>query len=186
VKPVALLTIPVGVLVERSKAQSPWIDYTWRVIDILAGEVAAAAWTPVGLRGQTNRFFAGSAPVELYPTEAPNYRDNLASGVPSLWVVLRPTGGDPPYNLLAVTADPAEGEAATEAGGDLVEAVAMPAAIRQRLELFVAEHDVGRPFVKRQRDGAKPEALARGHARQGARQGVPQGARQGTPPGEIE
>jgi hypothetical protein len=166
-KPVALVTIPVSVLVERSKAQSPWLDYTWRPIDILPGKVTAAPWTPVGLKGETNKFLAGSATVELYRTEAPNYRDNLASGVPSLWVVLRPTDGEPPYSLFAVTADPAEGEAATEAGTDLVEAVAMPRDIRRQLELFVAEHDVDRSFVKRQRDRPKLEAFARRRARHG-------------------
>ena len=45
---------------------------------------------------------------------------------PLLWVVLRPTGAEPPYDVLAVTADPAEGEASTEAGNDLVETVPMP------------------------------------------------------------
>jgi hypothetical protein len=166
-KPLALVAIPVAVLVERSKAQSPWADYTWQVIEVFPGEVTAAAWTPVGLRGETNTFYAGSAMLELYRTEAPNYRDNLATGMPSLWVVLRPTGGDPPYSLLIVTADPAEGEAATEAGGDLVEAVPMPPAIRQHLEAFVTEHDVNRSFVKRQRDRPGPEALARGKPRPG-------------------
>jgi len=161
-KPLALLAIPVGVLMEKSKAQSPWLDYTWRAIDVLPGEVAAAAWTPVGRKGETNTFFAGSATVELYRTEAANYRANLASGAPHLWVVLRPTGGDPPYDLVTVTADPAEGEAATEAGGDLVEAVPMPRQIREQLELFVALHDVDRPFIKRRRDGPELEALGHG------------------------
>jgi len=165
--PLAHVQIPVGVLVERSKAQSPWVDYTWRVIEVLPGELTAAAWPPVGLRGETDTFFAGSATIELYRTETPNYRDNLATGTASLWVVLRPTGGDPPFSLLTVTADPAEGEAATEAGGDLVEAVAMPPAIRQHLEAFVAEHGVDRAFVKRQRDRPQLEALARGKARRG-------------------
>lgn len=168
--PRALVRIPVGVLVERSKAQSPWADYTWRAIDVLPGELTAAAWTPVGPRGETDTFFAGSTTLELYRTETPNYRDNLATGAPSLWVVLRPTGGDPPFSLLTVTADPAEGEAATEAGGDLVEAVAMPAVIRQCLEAFVADHGLDRAFVKRQRDRPQLEALARGKARRGGSQ----------------
>jgi Protein of unknown function (DUF3305) len=168
--PRALVRIPVGVLVERSKAQSPWADYTWRAIDVLPGELTAAAWTPVGPRGETDTFFAGSTTLELYRTETPNYRDNLATGAPSLWVVLRPTGGDPPFSLLTVTADPAEGEAATEAGGDLVEAVAMPAVIRQCLEAFVADYGLDRAFVKRQRDRPQLEALARGKARRGGSQ----------------
>ena len=159
--PVALITISVGVLVERSKAQSPWLDYTWRAIDVLPGELTAAPWTPVGLKGETDKFFAGSAKIGLFRVDVANYRNNLASGAPSLWVVLRPTGGDPPYRLLAVTADPAEGEAATEAGDDLVEAVAMPPSIRRQLEVFVAEHDVDRPFIKRQRDRPQLDAGVR-------------------------
>ncbi len=53
---------------------------------------------------------------------------------------------------LAVTADPSEGEAFTEAGNDLVETVPMPGDIRDTLEAFVAEHHVERAFFKRQRD----------------------------------
>jgi hypothetical protein len=151
---VPLMTIPVGVVVERCKADSPWVDYTWSVIDILPGEVAAAPWTPVGLKDATNKFYAGAASIQLYRTEVANYRDNLTSGTPSLWAVLRATGGNPPYTLQMVTADPAEGEAATEAGDDLVEAVRMPPSICRLLEAFVAEHDVERPFIKRQRDKA--------------------------------
>ena len=63
----------------------------------------------------------GAAEIELYRTETTNYRDNLASGAPLLWVALRPTGVEPPYEIVAVTADPAEGEALTEAGNDLVD-----------------------------------------------------------------
>ena len=78
-----------------------------------------------------------------------------------LWVALRPTGVEPPYEIFAVTADPAEGEALTESGSDLVDVVPMPEAIRVQIEAFVAEHHVERPFYKRKRDRADPEALAR-------------------------
>jgi len=60
-----------------------------------------------------------------------------------------------------VTADPAEGEALTETGSDLVETVPMPAAVRNTIAAFVAEHHVERSFHKRKRDRADPEALAR-------------------------
>ena len=59
--------------------------------------------------------------------------------------MLRPTDGEPPFDVLAVTADPAEGEAFTEAGNDLVETVPMPTAIAEVLEAFIAEHHVERP-----------------------------------------
>jgi hypothetical protein len=148
----ALLAIPVGVVVERHKATSQWIDYVWRSAAVLPGVPVAEPWTPLGSLGDTASFYAGTATVALHRTETANYIDNLASGAPQLWVVLRPTGTDPPYDVLAVTADPAEGEAFTEAGNDLVETVPMPPEIKDALEAFVAEHHVERTFFKRQRD----------------------------------
>ncbi len=59
------------------------------------------------------------------------------------------------------TADPAEGEAFTEAGSNLVEAVPMPAVLRTAIESFIAEHHVEREFFKRKRRRADVEALAR-------------------------
>jgi hypothetical protein len=78
-----------------------------------------------------------------------------------LWVALRRTGVEPPYEIFAVTADPAEGESLTESGSDVVEVVAMPDAVRAIIEAFVAEHHVERPFSKRKLDRPDPEALAR-------------------------
>lgn len=158
---IALVRIPVGVVVERRKAVSPWVDFLWRPVSVLAGEPAAAPWTPLAGAGDVHTFYAGRAVVELFRTETANYLGNLASSAPSLWVVLRQTGGEPPYDVFAVTADPAEGEAFTEAGSDLVDTVPMPATIVQTLEAFVAAHHVDRPFLKRRRDRADPEALAR-------------------------
>ena len=93
--------------------------------------------------------------------ETSNYRDNLSTGAPKLWVVLRPTGVEPPFEIVRVTADPSEGEAFTEAGNDIVEPVAMPEAIWHAIDAFVAEHHVERPFYKRKRNRADPEALGR-------------------------
>jgi Protein of unknown function (DUF3305) len=158
---VPLLRIPVGVLVERRKAANPWIDYVWTSTAVLAGAPEAAPWTPVAHGAEATTFYAGAAEVALFRTETGNYRDNLSSGAPKLWVVLRPTGREMAYELLAVTADPAEGEAFTEAGNDLVEAVSMPEAIEATLAAFVSEHHVERPVVKRKRDRASPERHAR-------------------------
>jgi hypothetical protein len=156
-----LANIPVGVVVERRKAQSAWIDFTWKPVTVLTGVPEASPWTKLTDDGQAATFYAGAGDIALYRTETANYRDNLASGAPMLWVALRPTGTEPPYALFAVTADPAEGEAWTEAGSDLVDVVPMPGPVRAALEAFVAEHHVERPFYKRKRDRADPEALAR-------------------------
>jgi len=76
-------------------------------------------------------------------------------------VVLQPTGGEPPYEIAAVTAEPSEGEAFTESATNLVEAVPMPEVVRATVADFIAEHHVEHSFVKRKRDRANPEAMAR-------------------------
>ena len=157
----ALLSICVGVVVERHKATSPWLDFVWRPVSVLAGVPTAAAWTLLGPAGDMTTFYGGSATIELHRTETANYRSNLDSGAPLLWVVLRPTGAAQPYDVQAVTADPAEGEAFSEAGNDLVETVPMPDTIAETIEAFIAEHHVERPFYKRQRDATEPGVPAR-------------------------
>lgn len=152
----ALARIPVGVVVERRKAKSMWVDYLWRPTAVLPGTPDAAPWTPIDADAETTLFYAGDATIELHRTETTYYRDNLASTMPTLWVILRPTGSEPPYQLAAVTADPAEGEASTDCGGNVVEALPMPREIAETIGQFVAEHHVERPFVKRQRQKAEP------------------------------
>jgi Protein of unknown function (DUF3305) len=156
-----LAKIAVGVVLERHRAQSPWIDFTWKPVTALPGLADALPWTMLAQDGDSTTFYVGAAEIELYRTETTNYRGNLASGAPKLWVALRPTGVEPPYELFAVTADPGEGEAWTEAGTDLVDVVPMPASVHAAIDAFVAEHHVEQPFHKRERDRADPEALAR-------------------------
>jgi len=133
-----------------------WADFLWRPVSILVGKTSAAPWTPLANQAETILFFAGEATIELHRTETVNYRDNLASGAPALWVALRPVASEWPFEILAVTADPSEGEAFTDAGSNIVEAVAMPADIGKAIGRFIAEHHVERPFVKRRRQPAEP------------------------------
>ena len=158
---VPLATISVGVLVERSKSASQWADFHWRPAGVLTGVPDAPAWTKLSDNGERAMFYAGAAQIELYRTETANYRDNLRLETPLVWIILRPVEGDPPYELASVTADPAEGEAMTETGTNLVEAVVMPKPMQETIAAFVAEHHVEQVFVKRKRDRANPEALAR-------------------------
>ncbi len=151
----------VGVVMERRKAKSQWIDFVWRPVSVLPGVPDTPPWTQLESRDEITLFYAGSAEIGLYRSDTPQYRDNLATGTPGLWIVARPTGGEPPFAIVTVTANPSEGEAFTESGNDLVEQVAMPESVREMLEAFVAEHHVEQPFYKRKRQRADPEALAR-------------------------
>ena len=155
----AIVRIPVGVVIERRKAESAWIDFTWRPIAVLPGEPEARPWTMLSETAEGATFYVGPANVELHPSETSNYRDNLSTGEPKLWVVLRPTGAEPPFAVVRVTADGSEGEGFTAAGDDIVDHVPMPNAIWDAIDAFIAEHHVERPFYKRKRDRANPEAL---------------------------
>jgi hypothetical protein len=118
-------------------------------------------WTVLQAAGDVTTFYGGAADIELYRSETAHYRDNLATGTPGLWVIMIPTGVDPPYNILTVTADPAEGEGLTESAVNVVEQVPMPAPIAEIVGQFVAEHHVEREFIKRTRDRLDPESLSR-------------------------
>ncbi len=156
-----LASTTVGVVVERRKAKSQWVDYVWRPVSALPGVPETPPWTRLEGDDEITLFYVGSAQVGFYRSDTSHYRDNLASGNPGLWIVLRPTESDPPYTIMTVTANPSEGEAFTEAGNDLVEQVAMPESVREMIEAFVAEHHVEQTFYKRKQKRGDPEALAR-------------------------
>lgn len=158
---VPLASIEVGVIVERSKGASQWVNFYWRPVNVVVGVPDTPAWTILSEDGDRTTFYAGAAAVELYRTETAHYRDNLQMDPPQLWVILRPVEGNPPYEVAAVTADPAEGEGMTEAGANIVEPLPMPEPLQEAVAAFVAEHHVERTFVKRKRDRANPDALAR-------------------------
>jgi hypothetical protein len=156
-----LLSIPVGVVIERRKAKSPWTDFVWRPVAVLPGVPDAVPWTVLDGDDERTAFYGGASAIELHRSESSGYRDNLSTGAALLWVVLHPTGGDPPYTVAAVTAEPSEGEACTEGAANLVEAVPMPEPIRVTVAEFVAENYVEHSFVRRQRDRTDPEVMAR-------------------------
>jgi hypothetical protein len=150
----------VGVVVERRALDNPWVDHVWLPSAILPGAPAVAAWTVLRQDDGLRQVYAGPHVLSFHSIDTAHYRDNLASGSPKIWVSLRRTDGEPPVNVLGVTADPAEGEAFTEAGDDIVEALPMPPEIAARLAGFIEAHHVERDFYKRRRDAADPEALA--------------------------
>ena len=152
----ALARIVVGVVVERRRARSMWVEFLWRPVSVFVGKASAEPWTPLDTEAETTLFYAGEAVIELHRTETANYRNNLASEAPVLWVVLRPASSERPYELIAVTADPAEGEAFTDAGSNLVETVPMPPDVVAAVASFITEHHVERPFLKRRSQPSDP------------------------------
>jgi len=164
--------IEIGIVIERRRLKHPWADPAWLPVAVLPGAAAAAPWTVLDDGPEATRFYAGAQQIEFNASDTGTYRDNLRSGRPSLWVALCFTDVEPGIEVQIVTADPSEGEALTETGTLIVEAVAMPVEIGERLAAFVEAHHVERAFTKRKRDRADPEAMAlRPRGRGGAKEG---------------
>lgn len=153
--------IPVSVIVERRPAASPWADHLWVPVAVLPAPTVAAPWTVLRREREVTAYIAGQTEIELSSSDTPNYKSNLESGRPVLWVVLRRTLEEPGVELHRVLADSGEAEALITVGGsDVIEPVPMPGPVREAIEAFVAEHHRERAFIKRRRDRADPEALA--------------------------
>lgn len=163
-------SIPVGVIVEKRQSSSPWITHTWGAIGALPGFPQAAPLTLLSTEGTVQRYFLGVATLIFFSAETANYRDNLATEAPMLWVVMRPDEHDETVSLVTVTADPSEGEGYAESEANLVDAVPMSPEIAARLAAFVEEHHVEREFFKRKRDRIDPSQMGRGR-RGGSDQG---------------
>ncbi|HEX9464492.1 MAG TPA: DUF3305 domain-containing protein [Alphaproteobacteria bacterium] len=150
----------IGVIVARKRLKSPWADHAWLPRAVLPAVPSAESWTSLGTDGEDKLFYVGPSVLTLHSSETAHYRDNLASGRPSLWVSLRLLGGDE-CGVGKVTADPYEGEALTEGIGGIVEAVPMPREIQAKVAAFLEAFHVERPFIKRERDRADAEAPGR-------------------------
>jgi hypothetical protein len=150
----------VGVVVERREIDSLWADHVWAPVAVLPDAPEVPAWTSLGRAGQSERFYAGPASLSLYSSDTGQLIENFVPGAGKLWVSVRPTGIDPPLEVVGVTADPTEGEGYLDGIGDVVEVVPMPESIADQVLAFYREHHVERPFVKRKRDKAARDAFA--------------------------
>ena len=143
----------VGVVLGRRSLDNPWIDHMWVAHTLLYPAPEVETGTLLSKDDALALVYAGPATIELFVSETSNYRDNLVSGAPALWVAARSRsdGGAPEF--VRVTADPTEGEAYFESGSDIVAALPMPAQLHAWISAFIEEWHVERVFLKRKRDG---------------------------------
>ncbi|MDB5641791.1 MAG: molybdopterin-guanine dinucleotide biosynthesis protein [Hyphomicrobiales bacterium] len=152
----------VGIVLARRALDNPWIDHLWSPHGVLFPAPDCAAGALLSQEGDVRLVYAGEAAVQLYVPETGNYRDNLATGAPLLWIAARTRDGAMPDDL-RVTADPTEGEAWHEAGSEIVATVPMPGDIASWIAAFVDAFHVEQVFQKRQRD--RSERKERGFGR---------------------
>ena len=143
--------MPVGIVVERRRLNSPWQDEAWLPVSVIAG-ASTGGWRVLHEDDERLRAYAGTLPVELFRKETASYKYNLETGTPKVYVVLR-RSDDPtwPWRPQLATVAPDEAQASLEGGDDIVEGVAMPEAMVEWVAAFIAVHHVDEPTYKRQR-----------------------------------
>jgi Protein of unknown function (DUF3305) len=147
------LTIPLGVTVARERIDNPWQDFIWRPVSVFLDAPPLTEWRLLEQRAGYDHYHAATLDLELHRKETPGYLENLAQGVPRVYVVLRPVadGSEMPMTVHLVTASPHDVEAYGHLGEEIIGHVAMPEALAELLEAFVDAHHVNDVFKKRKR-----------------------------------
>lgn len=151
----------VGVILERRKLDNPWVDYSWRPVQVLPSVPGTEPWTRLAIGDGWEQFYAGPAELALYRHESETYAYNIESAQPAVWVFLRRSDTAPGIVLHGASVDPGEAHAHNDTGDDIVDFVPMPAAIQEWMMDYIQRHPPTKEHFKRKRDRADPEALAR-------------------------
>jgi hypothetical protein len=151
----------LGVVVDRHWNENVWAGERWSVADVVGGPAEVAAWTALAEGPGWRRYYAGPLILELFIGAAAEYRRNLTSSRPALYVILRRDRSEPGVTLLGATVDPGEIEVHADSGDDLIDALPLPRYLAAWLWDFVDRHYVERPLYRRQRDRVDPDALGR-------------------------
>lgn len=172
-----MVTMPLGVVVERRNVDNPWQDHQWLPVAVIPGAGPVENWRELARGDGWVRYFIGSAPLELYRKETASYKVNLSSNPPQVFVLLRPEY-DPAatheFKLFLVTASPYEVQDYLDAEENTIIGVPMPDEIVAWVQAFVDKHHVDEPFYKRKRKrhdaseaqfGSPPGAERKGNRR---------------------
>lgn len=153
------IAMPLGVVIERRAIDHPWQKWRWRPVAVLPGAGPVAEWKELERDDAAVRWHAATLTLELHRKETLAYRENLSSGTPSVYVVLRAIDGAPADRSMApfrVTASPYEAQDYLDAGEDIIERVAMPPGLVAWVQAFIDRHHVDETFRKRQRQRYEP------------------------------
>jgi hypothetical protein len=154
-------TMPLGVVVRRKPGVTRWARWTWQAVSVLPG-AAEADWRELRREGEAVEYHAATVELTLWAAETEAYLTALSDTPPSVYVVLRESGGGAPFEVLLATASPFEAQDYADSGEDMVEKVAMPPGLAAWVQRFVREHHVHEPFVKRQRDRKRTDLVEDG------------------------
>lgn len=150
-------SVPLGIVVRRTRGATRWARWTWSVVGVLPG-AEDAEWRELRREADSVEFHAATAPMELWTSETEAYLTGLSAQVPSVYVVMREAAdGDPErgVEIVLVTASPYEAQDYMDSGEEIVERVPMPEGLAAFVRDFAAEHHQEEGFVKRRRDDAR-------------------------------
>lgn len=155
-----LISMPVGIVVERRELNNRWQKIAWKPVGVLpgAGPIDASKML-LGGEGWTH-FHMATLPLELHRKETLAYKTNLNDNPPRLFVVLRineDPGALEDVAPFLITASAFQAQDYLDAGDDIVEGVTMPDAIVAWVQAFCDHHHVDEPFKKRKRKRHDPD-----------------------------
>lgn len=145
------ISMPLGIVIRRVPGVTRWVSHVWKAVAVLPG-AGAAEWKELRRDGDAIEYHAATLPLELHRTDTEAYLHGLSAKVPAIYVVMRPSEGDQPLDMVLVTASPYEAQDYADTGEELVEKVPMPDGLIAWIREFVELHHEDEVFVKRRRD----------------------------------
>lgn len=144
-------SMPVGVVLRRLPGVTQWVPFSWKAVALLPG-AGPADWRELRREGDAVEYHAATCRLELHGSETEAYLHGLNAEVPSLYVIMRESEADIPYDVLLVTASPYEAQDYTDSGEEIVERVPMPEGLIAWVQEFVTAFHEEEVFIKRKRD----------------------------------
>jgi hypothetical protein len=154
------MTIMLGVVAENRRSSSRWIEDYWIPVGVMLAAAGLKAGDVLVSDEQMTRYYMGRFEMTFYAADTEAYVENVESGAPALYVVLRrdSEGVHPlPWYVHDVTGSPHAAQDCEVGSEDLIERVPMPPEILAAVLEFLDAHHVEQKFVKRRRDRVDPE-----------------------------
>ncbi|MGE5478365.1 MAG: molybdenum cofactor guanylyltransferase MobA [Bacteroidales bacterium] len=146
-------SVPVAVVIERKDSANPWLNQSWRPLEVVLDPPPGPAWVMLRKGDGWEQYLAAAPALTLHRSDLSSYRYNLGGADPRLFAVVRKAEDGPaPVRVMLVTAAPDEAQKWSESGEDTVESVAMPEPVLDWVQMFCASHPPDEPMRKRKRD----------------------------------